>query len=432
MDDAQLKRIEQENLRLKAAVRELSVLNEITSVLNSTMSVEEITRFIIKKVIAAINSSQAAVFLFSETESSKTPKTFVRDKTDSQTTPKGKLDIQIAGWIARNRKPLVINDISSEDRFANLSLGDESVKTLLAVPLNYKGKLLGALAVFNSHRPERFTDTDARLLSIIGTQSAQVIENARLYQEELKLKELQGELTTARKIQQGFLPKEVPTFSGFDIYGASIPAKEVGGDYYDFITADDGGFFFSIGDVSGKGLPAALLMSTIQGQLRLLIGGNTDQSPGEALSHVNKMACQLSADTQFATMIVGKLTANGEEMALANGGHCFPIIVGKDGSVHEFESSSLLVGMFEEAAYETAVCPLPPGAIAAFASDGIEEAFNEEKQEFGLDRFKEALVDARAGTAREIFDAVTQKVISFRGTAEQSDDLTLLIVKRGG
>jgi len=423
-------RLEQENQRLKAAVRELAALNEISRVINSTMTVEEISQQIMKKVVNVVQAGEAAVHTFTDDSAQVSPHTFVRGKLDSSSLAKAKLDIRVAGWVAKNKKPLLVNDLAADERFKNVELTDSPVKSLLAVPLTAKGKLIGELTVFNSVKPGGFTDDDVRLLGIIGVQSAQIIENARLYREELKLRQLEGEVQAARKIQVGFLPKSIPEIANNDIYGATTSARETSGDYFDFIRTGEDRLIFTLGDVSGKGLPAALLMSTIQGQARSLFSRNRDLTPADAMAELNLITCQLSASDQFSTMVIGMLRADSGEIVLSNGGHNYPVIVRSDGTIEDINQSAMLIGMFDGAKFANATVTLNAGDFLAIFSDGIEEAFNAAGEEFGIDRLKEQLLRVKDKNARTIYETAIQAVAEFRGKAEQSDDLTLMIIKR--
>ncbi len=423
-------KLEQENQRLKAAVRELAALNEISRVINSTMTVEEISQQIMKKVVNVVQTSEAAVHTFTDDSAQISPHTFVRGKLDSSSLAKAKLDIRVAGWVAKNKKPLLVNDLAADERFKNVELTDSPVKSLLAVPLTVKGKLIGELTVFNSLKPTGFTDDDVRLLGIIGVQSAQIIENARLYREELKLRQLEGEVQAARKIQVGFLPKSIPELRNNDIYGATTSARETSGDYFDIIRTGDDRLIFTLGDVSGKGLPAAMLMSTIQGQARSLFSRHPDMTPAEALAELNLITCQLSASDQFATMVIGTLHADSGEIILANGGHNYPVVVRAGGEIEDISESAMLIGMFAGAKFTDTAFTLKAGDFVAIFSDGIEEAFNAAGEEFGIARLKNHLQTVKEKDAKTIYETSMQAVADFRGEAEQSDDLTLMVIKR--
>ena len=419
-----------ENERLKTALHELSILHEISGLIGSLLPIDEVCRRVIKKVISTLQAREAAIFFFPE-EGSHQPHTFVRDKLDSASMTKTKLDISIAGWIAHNKRPLVINDPRGDPRFTDAFLGENRMESLLAVPLTAKGKSIGALAIFNSCRPEKFSPEDMRLLSIIGVQAAQSLENARLYEEEIRLNQLEGEMNAARKIQEGFLPTQTPALSGYDIYGQSVPAKEVGGDFFDFIPSPDSRrLYFSVGDVSGKGLPAALLMATIQGQVRLLLNRDSSASPESVLSDINGITCQMASPLQFVTMIVGCLEQEAGLMTLSNCAHCYPIVVRNDGGVTEVSESSTVLGKFTDLRPPMTRIELGPGDFVALASDGIDEAFDAEGKQFGHDRVVAVLKANTGRPSAEIYRSLMHELETFRGAAKQSDDATLLIIKR--
>ena len=175
----------------------------------------------------------------------------------------------------------------------------------MCVPLSLKRQLIGVLTVFNKRAAEGFTESDQRLLSIIAAQSAQVIENARLYEEEQALREMRRDLEVARNIQMKLLPKSAPEIAGFDIAGKSVPAQNVGGDYFDFLPAGEQRFAICLGDVVGKGMPAALLMANVQATIR---GQNLLQpSAGECLGRSNRLLYESTDSDKFVTLFYGIL-----------------------------------------------------------------------------------------------------------------------------
>ncbi|MCY4189084.1 MAG: GAF domain-containing protein, partial [Bryobacterales bacterium] len=236
MDTARrIARLEGENRRLKAAVEELSILNEVSTAVSSTSSLDATVDLIVRKCVQHLRVEQGAVLLFDRLEQGASLKTVVRkiEQDDSRVIPM-RLGDQITGWMLKNRRPLVINDFESETRFRGTS-GSSHVQSLLCVPMLLKGRLIGVVNVFNKQGTGGFCEGDQRLLSIIATQSAQVVENARLAEEEKALAVLQEELRLAREIQEKLLPRQPPQVPGYAIAGISEPAKRVGGDYFDYL-----------------------------------------------------------------------------------------------------------------------------------------------------------------------------------------------------
>jgi len=173
---------------------------------------------------------------------------------------------------------------------------------MLCVPLKVKDRMIGLISLFNKKK-EAFTPSDQRLLSIIAMQSAQVIERARLYEEEKKLQQMEEELKTARNIQRALLPKENPSLSDIDIAGLTLASREVGGDYYDFIDVDQNHWGIAIADVAGKGMPAALLMANVQATLRA--EALAHQSPSECVAKSNSLLCRRVDVGKFVTLFYG-------------------------------------------------------------------------------------------------------------------------------
>ena len=279
--------LEEENLRLRRAVEELSVLNEIATAINSTLTLNQIVDLIVEKCVKHLKVEQAAVMLLSEETDDKPFQTIIRRADTTANFLPYRLDAQLTGWMLKNQKPLVINDFKNDNRFSGIDESKFPIQSLLSVPLLSKGRMIGLLTVFNKKSEQGYSSEDQRLLSIISTQSAQVIENARLIEEEKALLQMQKEMQMAHDIQVNLLPKTPPKLAGYEIAGISIPAQVVGGDYFDFIPIDDKRLAVCLGDVSGKGLPAALLMANLQATIR----GQTllKPPPKDCLNRSNKL-----------------------------------------------------------------------------------------------------------------------------------------------
>ena len=323
-DDARrIARLEDENRRLRAAVEELSILNEVSTAVSSTSSLDATVDLIVQKCVKHLRVEQGAVLLFDRLEQGASLKTRKIDQDDSQIIPM-RLGDQITGWMLKNRKPLVINDFESETRFRSASAGSD-IQSLLCVPMMLKGRLIGVVNVFNKQGTSSFGEGDQRLLSIIATQSAQVVENARLAEEEKALVVLQEDLRLAREIQKNLLPQQPPQVPGYVIAGISEPAKRVGGDYFDFLELGEDRLGLCLADVSGKGITAALLMSNVQATIRSQ--GRSSPDVGSCVSRSNDMLHASTDSDKFVTMFYGVLNTRTHRLDYCNAGHNPPIVL---------------------------------------------------------------------------------------------------------
>jgi sigma-B regulation protein RsbU (phosphoserine phosphatase) len=417
--------LEEENLRLKSAVEELSILNEIAVAISSTLKVEEINKLIVSKCIQTIGVEQGAVTLVKE-DQTEPLKTLVRVMDKKFDNIPYRLGMSLTGWMLKNQKPLLINDIARDARFSGISLETGEIKSILSVPLKVKNKMIGHISLFNK-KDRDFTPEDQRLLSIIAIQSAQTIENARLYEEERKLVALEEDQKAARRIQQSLLPKENPIIKGMEIFGQTIPAKEVGGDYYDFIRIDDSHLGIVIADVVGKGTPAALLMSNLQATLRSEALAN--RSVKETVARVNFTLSKFMDMGKFISLFYGVLDIQNNTFAYTNAGHNYPFLLGKDDNVRKLEKGGVVLGTFSDFTYEEEAVQLMPADLMLLYTDGITEATNDKDEMFEEDRLLELLKRNRKSSAQELSQKIVDEVLSFQGALPQSDDLTLVLLK---
>ena len=417
--------LEKEILKLQRAVGELSILNEIAVAISSTMKVEEITKLIISKCVKRIGVEQGAVTILKE-DQAEPLKTFVRVMDDKLENIPYRLGMSLTGWTLKNQRPLLINNITTDERFSGISLETGKIKSVLSVPLKVKNKMIGLISLFNK-RGEGFTPEDQRLLSIIAIQSAQTIENARLYEEERKLLALEEDLKIARHIQQSLLPKENPTIEGIEIFGLSIPAKQVGGDYYDFIQIDDYHLGIAIADVSGKGTPAALLMANLQAGLR----GQALITPSvkDTVTKVNFMLSRFIDIDKFVTLFYGILDIKNKTLTYTNAGHNFPFLLARDGNLRKLEKGGIILGMLDSFVYEEETVQLNPHDLMLLYTDGLTEAMNQKDEMFEEERLLRLLKDNQKISAEKLSQKIVDSVLSFQGNLPQGDDMTLVLVK---
>ncbi|MBN2432055.1 MAG: SpoIIE family protein phosphatase [Acidobacteria bacterium] len=425
--DSDVERLRQENIRLRRAVEELSLLNEIATAINSSMTLDRILNLMLQKCQKAMQLEQGAVLLLDQPEAENPFKTKVRrGDTDSDILPY-RLDTQLTGWMIRHQQPLLVNNLAADPRFRGIEGEDVPIKTLLAVPLLVKGRMIGVLTMFNKREDGGFTDEDQRLLTIIAMQSAQVIENARLLEEEKALLRMQEELRLAAHIQNNLLPEKAPPFPGYDIAGRSVPAKQVGGDYFDFMLLDGHRLAFCLGDITGKGMPAALLMSNLQATVR----GQAvlSESAGDCVKRANLMLYHSTTAEKFATFFYGILDRERHTLSYSNAGHNYPLLFRRNGALQHLKTGGIVLGCLEEYDFEEETLPFHAGDLLVVFSDGIPDAENRNEQEFGEEHLAEVIRRHRQETAAGLLERILMSVNEFAAGCPQRDDMTLLVIR---
>ena len=424
----QINRLEEENQKLRMAVGELSILNEIATAITSTQSIEKIVDLIVRKCVKHIKVEQGVVMLLDEKDTENPFHTMIRKQDSAANLLPFRLDTQLTGWMLMNKAPLLINDFQTDKRFSSVKEVDFPIKSLLSVPMLLKGKMIGLVTVFNKHGNSGFTINDQRLLGIIAAQSAHVIENARLYQNETALLRLQEEMRLAYEIQVDLLPKAQPKIKGFSIAGKSIPAKEVGGDYFDFITKDETHLTFCLGDITGKGIPAAILMANLQASLR----GQaiSSQSCKECVSLTNDLLFYNTAPNKFATLFYGILNTGNGEIEYCNAGHNNPILITSDKKISRPDVGGLIVGIAPSVPYEEATINLTKNDILVIFSDGITEAMNKDEEEFDEPRLLDLLKNNLDKNSEQLIEIILKEVNNFSKGQPQSDDMTIVVIKK--
>jgi sigma-B regulation protein RsbU (phosphoserine phosphatase) len=426
----ELKRLEEENQRLRRALEEVSILNEIAMAVSSTLSLDRILDLVVQKSLKHLKAEQGAVLLLDEKKEDKPFQTMIRGWDTSTHNLPFRLDTQLSGWMLKNRQPLLSNDFSRDNRFFTASNEPLPVRSLLCVPLILKARMIGLVSLFNKKSAEGFSQEDQRLMSIIAAQSAQIIENARLLKEEQQLIKMQEELRLAYEIQTNLLPENPPKVKGYDIYGKSIPAKTVGGDYYDFIPVDDNRLAFCLGDVSGKGMPAALLMANLQATIR----GQAvlDLAIPEILANANRLLFQNTSSEKFATLFFGILDHKNHELTYSNAGHNYPLRITENNRLETVKEGGIVLGCLESFSFPESKLSFEINEILVLYSDGITEAVNEQGDEFGEDQLSELIFKNQTRPARDIVEIILREAEQYAGNLPQTDDMTLMVVKRIG
>ena len=301
----------------------------------------------------------------------------------------------------------------------------------LAVPIEADGKRLGLLAVGDKesrHGVGAFPEADRRMLRLFANQVAIALENARLHRQALEKERLERELDLAAEIQRQLLPESLPDVPGFEFAGWNRSARHVGGDYYDVRGAADGGVHLVLGDVTGKGMPAALLVSTLHSALRLLLAARPFDA--ELFERLNRHIVESSAANKFITTAVARLEPGTGRLDYVNAGHNPPLIVDAHGEVTELPPGGIPLGMFGGARYRVATATLEPGALLCVYSDGITECEDPSGEEFGRERLSRLLRSAAGRPLADLVRAIDEAVVEFAAGAPQGDDQTVVLARR--
>jgi serine phosphatase RsbU (regulator of sigma subunit) len=305
---------------------------------------------------------------------------------------------------------------------------DEGIYTI--IPMIIKQKVIGLMLLGLKHSGAKFAGKDLDLLHAVANQSAIAVENARLYKTEAEKIRIERDLDLARKIQQGLLPKGIPALKGLDISGEMIPAMQVGGDYFDLIPVSEDKLFVVVGDVSGKGLSAALYMTRLQTMVESAC--KPDKLPKEILIDINKRIYFSMERNWFITMTVALFDMKKKVVNFCRAGH-MPVFAVQNGKINKYRTTGLGVGLERGIIFEKTLCEeevnLYDNQVFAFFSDGVTEAMNEQKDLFGEEELSRILLKRSSSCSKEILKEIWSTVHTFRGQAEVNDDMTMVLVK---
>ncbi|HYB54220.1 MAG TPA: SpoIIE family protein phosphatase, partial [Thermoanaerobaculia bacterium] len=307
-----------------------------------------------------------------------------------------------------------------------------SCEKCLAVAISVSGRRLGVLAVADKESRDGgvldFTPTDARLLSLFANQAAAAIETARLHREAIEKERIERELELAAAIQREILPRALPRVPGVELAAANVPTRQVGGDYYDLFPLSEGRLGFLVADVSGKGVPAALLVSTVHSAVHLQI--DEAKTVADLVSRIDRHLRRFAATRKFLTLFFGLLEPRTGIFRFVSAGHNPALLVRADGEIQRLESTGVPVGMLPNASWREDAVPFTPGDLLCIYTDGVTEAVNERDEEFGIDRLSGIVSRGASRAPAELCDEVLAAVADFARGMPQYDDQTLLIVRR--
>jgi len=418
--------IEDENRRLRRAVEELSILNDLARAIGGVVNSQEIMHTIIHRSVRAVHAEQGVITMVDQ-QAHDAMKTLVRTMVSEAGHQPYHFNQALLGWMQLHRMPITLNAPREDPRFHGVHW-DDSIHSLLCVPLLVKGEVRGVLTIYNKKTEGGFTEDDQRLLAIIAGQSAQVIENARLYESEQALLRMKEEIRLAGQIQADLLPKVLPDVPGYDIAGQTIPAQDVGGDYFDFIPMEDHRLGLCLGDVSGKGLPASLLMANVQATLRSQ--SLLNPPPQLCIQRANTLLLQSTSPEKFVTLFYAVLDTVRHTLTYVNAGHEHPFLFTSAPEPIRLTAGGAPLSIIDKFPFEEQTLALSPDDLLVVFSDGVSEAMDAAQAQFGRSRLEELLPGIRHESAAAIIERIIEAVRAHAGGEPQNDDITLLVVKR--
>ena len=325
-------------------------------------------------------------------------------------------------------KSVLTSDAQHDPRFASGTMVLQGVRSVLAVPLGVAEKVFGIIYADSPIAEGRFTEDHLKVLTTLASVAAIRVENTRLVEARLERERLERELALASEIQQRFQPTAPPHVEGYELQGISFPCYEIGGDYYDFIEREDGRLVIALGDVSGKGTAAALLMSSLHAAVHAQSASHDSLSA--TISAVNRYLADNIPANRFVTLFYAELDPVTGALSFLNAGHNPPLIVHSAGTVEQLASGGLPLGIKPDAEYREGRTQLQPGDVLVIYSDGVTEAVSPTGEEFGATRLYEVVARNVNASAAGIRDRIESSLTKFAQGTSAADDITLVIVKR--
>jgi len=406
---------------------ELSVLNDIATAVNVNQDLDVNLRLILTKTGEAVGAGKGAVVL-TDDRGDIAKRIFIGFQP---------ADDRLSAYL-----DFLLNKISGEKKemilpCSDYTAGAEYLKeqdctAAFCIPLMVQDRMTGIICLLLDRSHESFSEAQQRVISIVAAQSVRVIENARLYQAEQEKEYLEREMQLAHDIQTRLLSTISPAIQKFEIAAHNAPSREVGGDYYDVIPIDDGRIAVAIGDVSGKGVSAALLMANLQAAVRALAAERHDLDV--LVSKINHLIFRNTDASKFITFFIGIINVNTGNIEFVNAGHNPPLLYhtngSSDGAVERLEGGGPILGVMDDIAFAKGFRKIEKDDVLLLYTDGVTEAMNRQEEEYGEERLIRQIRSLRTGTVSDIQQAILMSVDNFRQNAPQEDDITLLVVKR--
>jgi phosphoserine phosphatase RsbU/P len=348
-------------------------------------------------------------------------------------SPIQRVSRSIARRAIEQRVSLILPNLLEDAAFRTQdSILSSGIRSALCAPLWYAGgetvdrDPIGLVYLDSLQRSHSFSEEDLRVVTALANVAAAKIENSRLLEESMEKRQLEDEMRKAAEIQRRLLPSVAPTVEGFEICGSNRPCRTVGGDYYDF-TYEAGKLHLALGDVSGKGTSAALLMTVLRAAVR---AHWTEFEPADAMARINRTVCQNVTEGKYVTFFMARLDPTTGQLTYVNAGQNPPILIRASEQVLELDEGGMVLGMFESVPYTAAMIEMAKGDVLVVFSDGVSETWNGSEEEFGVARLVEVVKRGRTLGAAALEAEILRALEEYSSGARNMDDRTLIVLKR--
>ncbi len=402
--------------------KEINLLYTISQKMASCLKPQDVARLIIEEARKVIKASSASVMLLNE--KTNTLDIIAAFGTASYTKLILTPGAGVAGNVFLSGRGEIFNDVRLASEFVE---GDNKVSSLICIPLKVEDKILGVMNISTEY-PVLYTAGELKLATALAAQAAVSIENARLHAEHLERERIVKELEIARDIQQSLLPQSTPVVEGAEIVAMALPAKEVGGDFYDFIPITDQNLGLVIADVSGKGVPAALFMALSRALMRA--SSLRDPRVSNSVIQTNRLILECAASGLFVTLFYAIVDVRKRSLRYVNAGHNPPILFKKiTGDAQFLEADGIALGVLDQIELEEKEIALDEGDVILLYTDGVTESINPSNEEFGEERLVQLIKDHHDLPVNDLMKKIETVVMAFTEDEPQFDDFTMMVVK---
>jgi sigma-B regulation protein RsbU (phosphoserine phosphatase) len=415
--------------RMQKMLKEMVTLHEITHALESSDNLDSLLEYIMQKSQNVMSAEAASLMLVIEETNELEFKVTLGPKAQEIKPFRLPIGKGISGWVAQTGEAVLIADAYSDSRFDPSFDKRSGFKTnsMLCVPMIHQSKVVGVMTLINKLDGKPFNENDQNLFTIFASQAALSIENARLLFAAIEKERLDKELQVAAEIQNLLIPQSIPQSSYLEIAAEYIPCKEVGGDFYDIIKMDKDRFIFVVADVSGKGIPGALVVSNMQATLHAFLEYSDDLLP--VVSRLNEAIIRQTTTDRYITFFIGLYDHKKSSLVYINAGHNPPLLINKKGDMQELKTGGIFIG-FMPWEYEIEEISFNKGDTLVMYTDGLVEAMDNEEEEFQMTALKTTIKESLSMNSDQLKQEIINRVNDHIGAVPLSDDFTLLISRR--